>query len=457
MASASTDITPIISSPVTFTTGSGWAIFITDMRSQINTIASCWYIGNVLGNFIDGSPGDSLGTLDLMSSMTGRPAGIYTLVTGGYLNPGGCFSYGFSPLTEYGLFYWTGSALDSGYNPTNTTTRINQVSPYDMQNVASSTPVTLSASGYINQEFTGDLTGATGDPVDNADSNGIQVKWNVYGADLPNNCIDVICALGNGVGGFNYYSGTGYLIIPTNNFAVSTSTGTILPVGWYTLTTSIIKANTVFGLTGLFGFSFGNTTLVSTSTRFSVGSTTAGQDLVYNLTHPAGGINGQYSTTTEEGVKNSCNPISLGFSIDDCFLYLFQPKMSDFTSTLAFVRDNILTRWPWGYATRIITILTNNASSTASTDLPTYVITFPSTQGASGSPLAGQTLTFNMQEMLTNGSTTLSGIVDPISGKGIKEIIEPWILLFIALSAVIIMFHDIMGMGKHTQNKYANN
>jgi hypothetical protein len=101
----------------------------------------------------------------------------------------------------------------------------------------------------------------------------------------------------------------------------------------------------------------------------------------------------------------------------------------------------------------MVLILTDKATTTASTVLPTWVITFPEIQdNTGGSPLSGTTMTFDMQEMLDTGSTTLNGIIDPNSGKSMRDIVEPYILLFIAISALIIMFHDIMGMGIHAKS-----
>ena len=340
------------------------------------------------------------------------------------------------------------------FTATSSNTRIDLVSPYDKQTgISSTSPFTLQAFGYIAQSYTGDLSGAQA--VDNADKNGLQIKWTIQNA--VNNLTATVC-YGTGLecplGFIDYYSGTGYAVLPTNNFAVSTTTTGNLSTGYYRLNTSIIKPSSFFGLTGLFGISFGQTVIVATSTTFSVGTVTAQQTELFNLTQAsAGGVSIMTSTTTAVSLS-SCNPFSLNLGL--CLAVLFFPTQSDMTNLLQFAHDNFLNRAPWGYATRMVSILTNNATTTANTALPTWVVTFPSIQGATGSPLAGSSISFNMQNMLDTGSTTLNGIVDPISGKNMRQIIEPYILLFIAISALIIVFHDIMGMGKITNSKYAD-
>jgi hypothetical protein len=327
-----------------------------------------------------------------------------------------------------------------------TITRIDLVSPYDNQPYVSSTsPITLEASGYINKSLS-DL-----ENVDNKD--GLRIKWNVYSNVQENNCIDVICAIGGGIGGINYYSDTGYGTFPSQWFNVSTSTGRNLKTGFYTLTTSIIIPTKWFGFTNIFGISFGYDVIIKKITHFSVGIPNAGQIAMNELYGAVQAGQNILSATSSEASLSSCSPFS--FNLGICLAVLFFPSTQDLQNLMQYAHDNFLTRAPWGYATRMVAILTNTASSTSSSNLPTWVVTFPSIQGVSGSPLAGHTLTFDMQEMLDNGSTTINGIIDPISGKTMRQIIEPWILLFIGISALIIVFHDIMGMGKHT-NKYAD-
>ena len=371
-------------------------------------------------------------------------------------------------LTQFGILYNSSSCSSpsnnlirySGTSPlghqilyttadySNPNTRIDYTIPSNgATGVATSSPITLEAGGYINSSY-GDLT--------NVDHNeGIRVKWriqnatNVLTANVNCEGTDLNCPLGF----HDYYSYTGYASFVSQTFNVSTTTISNLATGYYRLTTSIIKPSSYFGLTGIFGISFGSDTIVSTSTTFSAGTPTAQQTQLFNLVGASNsGLATMLSTTTAVSL-NSCNPFSLDLGL--CLNVLFFPSSSDIQQLIQFAKDNVLTRAPWGYATRMVSILTDTATTTASTALPTWTVTFPSIQGSTGSPLAGSHLTFNMQEMLDNGSTTLNGITDPVSGKNMRQVIEPYILLFIAISALIIMFHDVMGMGTY-HKKYAD-
>ena len=353
----------------------------------------------------------------------------------------------FTIVTDYYEVYYNGSTVVASLPPPpDYSTRIDSTDPAEGDNVSTTTPIYLGAIGYINIIY-GDLS--------NVDHNeGIQVKWNVYSQAQTNNCIDVLCTVGGagGVAGVNYYSGTGFSAFSSQDFSVSALMSDNLATGYYTLTTSIIRPNNFYGITNIFGIGFGEETLVSTSTQFTAGIPNAGQTALNNIYNATKAGVAQLTATSSAVSLASCNLFT--FDIGTCLAVLFFPTDSEIQSLMQFTQSSILSRAPWGYITRMVSILKNTATTTASTALPTWVVTFPSIQGASGSPLSGSTITFDMQNMLDTGSSTLNSITDPISGKTVRQIVEPYILLFIAISALIIVFHDVMGMGNH--QKYAD-
>jgi hypothetical protein len=119
---------------------------------------------------------------------------------------------------------------------------------------------------------------------------------------------------------------------------------------------------------------------------------------------------------------------------------MFLPQTKPIMDSLTNFKNNFLSYAPWGYVTRTVVILTNNATTTA---LPTFVVT-PFI--ASGDM---QTLTYNMQDMLTGGASALEGIHDPITDKSPRDIIEPWIRLLVAVSVMFTIIKDVAGMAIH--------
>jgi len=99
---------------------------------------------------------------------------------------------------------------------------------------------------------------------------------------------------------------------------------------------------------------------------------------------------------------------------------------------------------PWGYVTRAVNILT---SSSTPIDLPSISVAIPI------SAVASTTLTFNETDMLNGGATILNNATDPVSGKNLRQVVEPFIQGFIALSVVIIIFFDVMAMGRVKKGK----
>ncbi len=116
------------------------------------------------------------------------------------------------------------------------------------------------------------------------------------------------------------------------------------------------------------------------------------------------------------------------------------------------MKDGILVRVPWGYATRFITILANPATST----LPTFTTTI---QIGAGSDMTPETteLTFDIGDMVTGGAALLASIEDPNHGKTAREIFEPIIKLVVALSVIITIVMDLMGSHKHAQENNKGN
>lgn len=312
----------------------------------------------------------------------------------------------------------------------NFATHIDSVVPPQMASTTTATPVALGAIGYVSP---GDFNNAPGNTY---------LQWSVTSNSLyTSQCADVGCAANT--------AGTFYRvpITASTTFSVST-TSPAVPDGIYTLTTSIVQSNSVFTLNGflsLFGVTSGYTNLVSTTTEFFVGTTTPFDQIVSNATG-YGALVASTATSTQAALA-LCSPLSGSFDIGGCTSVLFFPNANDFQALFNNARNGLLQRMPWGYVTRIVTIL-GDTSTTTATSLPTFTATFNEASGTTDS------LTFNPGDMLNGGAAILAGIKDPNSGENLQQITEPWLQLFIALSVLIIIFHDVMAMGNHKKGQH---
>lgn len=178
----------------------------------------------------------------------------------------------------------------------------------------------------------------------------------------------------------------------------------------------------------------------SQSHQFTVGSSTFIGNLSQTMyTDVQEFLTGKAATSSLTSAAD-CNP--LGFDTIGCLAYLFSPSSQDVGNTILGLKDYVLVRFPWGYPTRFIAIL----SDPATTSLPSFTTTLHIGPG-SETP-ATTTLTFDMDDMLEGGAALAASIEDVTNGKTAREIGEPMIKLAVALSVVLVIVHDVMGM-KH--------
>ncbi len=318
-------------------------------------------------------------------------------------------------------------------------TCIKHVAPNDIDApIATSTPFDLEADGTI---FGDDIPAFSNDPAKQ-----LRIKWS-YGlisrnfVSCPLSVIAVTSCPVPFAGGMTTYQqkvvtfGT-----TTQDFLESTSTPGLDNPGIYQLNVSVEKPNSFLGLSSIFGINFGYTQLAAKNGQFTVGTSTAYERYMAFLV--ANAANPLNATTTAQAL-NSCLPLPGSWNVQDCVTTLFIPSPNDWNNLIRSLHDGILTRAPWGYITRLASILEGNATSTAAATLPGISYTFPNLPGTE---LNGLTWNIDMQGMLMAGSSTMASFTDPTSGKSFREIVEPYVLLFIALSAIIIIFHDIVAI-----------
>jgi hypothetical protein len=154
-------------------------------------------------------------------------------------------------------------------------------------------------------------------------------------------------------------------------------------------------------------------------------------------------ING-LSATSSEALANTCNPINIHFDIRQCVMFMLIPSGGEFAQVFGDAKDSILTRWPWGYVTRTITIL----SSSATTSLPAFTA---QVQIGPGDDLTPETMsfTFDMGDMITGGGQVLESVHDPFNNKTPHDVFYPMVQLTIALGVVMTILADLMKSHKN--------
>lgn len=331
----------------------------------------------------------------------------------------GGWSAGGDGSDTYRIVYWAPIV------PSNINTRIDTVTPADKSSISTSTPYTEASTGYINAN----------DYVNGAQLN-MSVKSNsqTITGFFPSIEQNLSCFFGTTIGNNESENpACGNIVVPISSpgsYSFSTTTPAVKNAGTYQLVTSITVPTF-----SLFGFNLGSNTLVSTTTSF-LGAATTTADAIRStqLTGIAALLGG--ATFTQDNCVFGGGSFDIGLCVD----YLMVPQQSDIDNSLSAFKEGAMAREPWGYATRFVTILT---ASTTPTSLPSW------TANVAISSTSYTTFSFNMSDMITGGANQLNAVTDPYSGLTLRQVVEPFIWLFIGISLLIIVFHDLMAMGHH--------
>ena len=181
------------------------------------------------------------------------------------------------------------------------------------------------------------------------------------------------------------------------------------------------------------------------SHQFTVGQAT----FIGNLTQTIYGQMDQfyqeidYGSSTVTYLSSTCNPLG-DFDIRLCATFLLIPDPQAMASTTKNIRDGILTRFPIGYVTRFVEIISNPATST----LPTF------TANIMIGPAASTSLTFDIDDTLQGGADLINSITDPFHGKGFREVTEPFVQFVIyglvIIAIIVDLSHGRGGGGRHS-------
>jgi len=236
-----------------------------------------------------------------------------------------------------GLSYNTNCAQGSIFAEN---TRIATTSPANQATVATSTPFSVGATGYVNaDDFDTDLKlrikiTYNGSLIGNA---GIVAGLNsaCFTASFGN--LGFLCSQ---LLGLDLTSVTqDFPITASGYFDISTTTS-VLTGGQYTMNTSIIKPYFT-----VLGFEIGTDTLVSYESSFIAGATSIYDDFVENVDDF---LNDSYSNFD----ASSCNVVSGSFNLGTCVVGLILPSGNTF-AIYGQLPDLLMTRFPFSYVSGI--------------------------------------------------------------------------------------------------------
>jgi len=158
-------------------------------------------------------------------------------------------------------------------------------------------------------------------------------------------------------------------------------------------------------------------------------------------------LNGTGATSTQ-ALANTCNPLGGNFDIIQCATFLTIPDSASLSQTMEDAREGILTRVPWGYFTRTVSILNNPATTT----IQAWTA---SIQVGAGNDLTPEitTITIDPSDMLAGGASLLESVHDPITNKSPRDVFYPMVQLTIALSVIMTILADLAQSHNHANNQ----
>lgn len=273
-----------------------------------------------------------------------------------------------------------------------TFTRIITVDPSDGEVLATSSPTNIGATGFISDD----------DFVD-----GMVFRQNLFLSNAPIGG-GFIVGPADALFQLQQNQTFEYEIDSSGLFDFSTTTQ-FTQIGQYNL-----KSEIVIPVFSIFGFSFGQNTIVSTSTIFLVATSSQGDLINDNFVGAVNDFTEQIALSCE---INFSSLFSLS-NLTDCVKAIVYFSGSEISDGLNNTVQVFIHKAPWGYATRVYEIIT--ASSTPET-LPSLSISMPA-----GLPVSG-TLDLTPWDDISSAFTQIDEAeVETIEGSPLDKFLFYW-------------------------------
>ncbi len=215
------------------------------------------------------------------------------------------------------------------------------------------------------------------------------------------------------------------------DFTYSTTTP-ILQGGRYTMITEIHQPDGILSnILNFFGLSSlaGSGVLDNKTTTFIAAAPNNFDDIMEQA-----GIQFGAAAASSTASFGACVPTG-GFDVVTCIGLLFVPTAYDLANILERTKAQILSKMPWGYFTRFMTIITSTATST----VPMIDASVPI------SPTESIEVVFDEGDIIRGGGEILNSAKTP-DNMSIQDIAEPWLRLFLALTVLGIIITDLLRM-----------
>jgi len=213
-----------------------------------------------------------------------------------------------------------------------TSTHIIEVLPEN--GTTTSNPVTFSLSAYVNLDDLGPYN-----PFDLA-----KIRIVLHNIDQ------------------NVLWGTGWL--SPNDIVLYDDYATTTGYFYYATTTTVGEGNYRIHAELTRHFLIDGTVYDEVDNQFIVGQSTFIGNISQNSWNALQGIYASTSATSTAALADSCTPWSTDFDTVNCLAFVFIPDAGLINDSLTNLKDNVLTRFPLGYVTDFVSIMSTSSTST---------------------------------------------------------------------------------------------
>jgi len=320
--------------------------------------------------------------------------------------------------------------------PPNDVTRIIELTPGGGSTTSTSSLQTFTVEGYINpDDFEASTTIEFSVTRDSSSQSlfmlaEIDSIGSLYGFKV------TFVATTSGPFTYSYATDTSaylegvYSIVGQINIATTTTVTNFLSQAWTTLTTALEIANG---------------SLTDTTTSNVVRKTDT--FIIGNKTY--------YDTARDQIVEERnnvmadgsvCSPLSGNFEIVGCISFLIIPTPAMMSQVWTDLYNGVLTRFPFGYITRLMSIM----QYATPIEPPAIVYTYGSSAPA---VLQGKTTTFQVFDHFDLIPTIKA---DDGSNKNIWDIVMPYWVNIVGLAVLLVILNDLLGIAMYSAGRASN-
>jgi len=325
-------------------------------------------------------------------------------------------------LLYYGYLSWDGD-YESTFNENAGLTRIIDIDPAEGETVATSTSFQLSASWYIAED-------------DYNDDYTLRFRY-IRQQDLQASVANIELL----------YTVIDYPV-SSSGFGNYSTTTDISENGKYLYSVELRQSSIINSILSWFSLSnvYDPGLVVRRESDFIAGELTTLDQYIEDMSSTTTALLNDPGVFSD--IEDNCNPLS-GFSALQCLVALLIPNSNQLQTTINTLKDQVLTKAPVGYITRVVSIMTDTATST----FPLASLSFNSNSPVIPNGSYEVDFVGIMAEAgsILDATHSEGGLIDTAEDESFWDVVMPAVNTVVYLGLFLLVFHDVTGIRRKKQ------